>query len=148
MDSEARGFPRENIRVSDAERDTALAELSEHFQAGRLTQDEFDERSGLALRARTGGDLNSLFGDLPARPSAPAARIPGPSAPLPSPVMPPEPRPGGGWLLPTARAAFVLAILATVASGAVGPHHGHYIGWLIPVLVIGLIFLRVLRARR
>jgi len=65
MDTGTRGFPRSDIRVSDAERDQAVAELSEHFQAGRLTQDEFDDRSGLALKARTGTDLGGLFGDLP-----------------------------------------------------------------------------------
>ena len=65
MDTGTRGFPRGDIRVSDAERDQAIAELSEHFQAGRLTQDEFDDRSGRALQARTGTDLGGLFGDLP-----------------------------------------------------------------------------------
>ena len=97
MDTEAGGFPRGEIRVSDAERDQALAELSEHFQTGRLTQDEFDERSGLALKARTGHDLASLFGDLPRRPTVPSARFPGP------PPVPPPPvtdRPQVGWLIP------------------------------------------------
>jgi len=64
-----RNFPAGDIRVSDAERDEALGELSEHFQTGRLTQDEFEERSGLALRAKTGNDLNELFTDLPAGPA-------------------------------------------------------------------------------
>jgi hypothetical protein len=35
--------------------DRVLAELSEHFQAGRLTAEELDERSGRALQARTVG---------------------------------------------------------------------------------------------
>ena len=60
MNAESRSFPRGEIRVSDAERDLAVAELSEHFQAGRLSQDEFDDRSGRALQARTGADLNTL----------------------------------------------------------------------------------------
>ncbi len=67
MDTGIRGFPRGDLRVSDGERDQAVAELSEHFQAGRLTQDEFDDRSGRALQARTGGDLDGLFTDLPPR---------------------------------------------------------------------------------
>ena len=54
MSTQARGFPSGEMRASDADRDLALAELSEHFQTGRLTQEEFDERSGRALRARTG----------------------------------------------------------------------------------------------
>ncbi len=144
MDSEARGFPRGDIRVSDAERDTALAELSEHFQSGRLTQDEFDERSGLALKARTGHDLTALFGDLPRRPGVPAAQFPGPS-PFPPPPVPDHPQ--GGWLLPTARGLFIFAILAMVAGTAVGGHH-HGFGWIIPFVIVGMVVLRVLRHRR
>jgi hypothetical protein len=146
MDTEARGFPRGEIRVSDAERDQALAELSEHFQTGRLTQDEFDERSGLALKARTGHDLTALFGDLPRRPVvpvAPAGPFPGPS-PFPPPGLPD--RPQGGWLLPTARGLFVFAILAMVAGTAVGGHHDF--GWIIPFVIVGMVVLRVLRHRR
>ena len=70
MDMDSRSFPHGDIRVSDAERDRAIAELSEHFQSGRLTQDEFAERSGKALEARTGNDLSQLFTDLPRRPDA------------------------------------------------------------------------------
>lgn len=59
------------MRASDADRDAALSDLSEHFQAGRLTAGEFDERTGLALTARTLGELRDLLADLPAaRPSA------------------------------------------------------------------------------
>jgi Domain of unknown function (DUF1707) len=54
-----------DLRVSDADRDRALAELSENFQAGRLDADEFEERSGRALRARTRRELAELFADLP-----------------------------------------------------------------------------------
>jgi Domain of unknown function (DUF1707) len=65
MDTGAAGHPDDNLRVSDADRDQVLSELSEHFQAGRLTAEEFDERSGRALRARTRKDLADLFADLP-----------------------------------------------------------------------------------
>ncbi|RIQ23163.1 DUF1707 SHOCT-like domain-containing protein [Jiangella rhizosphaerae] len=53
------------FRVGDAERDAAVAALGEHFAAGRLTKDEFDERSGRAWSARYAGDLDELFTDLP-----------------------------------------------------------------------------------
>ena len=52
METPARGFPRGPIRVSDAERDAAVAELSQHYQTGRLTVDEFNDRSGRARRSR------------------------------------------------------------------------------------------------
>ena len=54
MDTAMRRYPPSDLRVSDAERDRAIAELSEHFQAGRITSEEFDERSTQALNAKTG----------------------------------------------------------------------------------------------
>lgn len=56
-----------HLRASDAERDRALSELSAAFQTGRITAEEFDQRSTLALSARTGNELSALFGDLRAR---------------------------------------------------------------------------------
>lgn len=53
------------FRVGDAERDAAVSVLGEHFAAGRLTKDEFDERSGRAWSARYADDLDELFTDLP-----------------------------------------------------------------------------------
>jgi hypothetical protein len=46
MDTDDRGFPRGDLRVSDADRDRALAELSAAVQAGRITAGELDQRSG------------------------------------------------------------------------------------------------------
>jgi Domain of unknown function (DUF1707) len=65
MDTEGRGFPLGDLRVSDAERDRAVSELSEAFQAGRITLEEFDRRSTQALRARTGRELIATVADLP-----------------------------------------------------------------------------------
>lgn len=52
-------------RIGDAERDRAVELLREHMAAGRLTTEEFDERLGAALTARTSLDLDPLFTDLP-----------------------------------------------------------------------------------
>ncbi|HEY1666723.1 MAG TPA: DUF1707 domain-containing protein, partial [Trebonia sp.] len=41
------------MRVSDAEREAAAAELREHFASGRLTQDEMDERLTAVFAAKT-----------------------------------------------------------------------------------------------
>ena len=65
MDTVTPAYSAGDLRVSDADRDRAISELSEHFQAGRLTTDEFNERSGQALQARTGNELAVLFADLP-----------------------------------------------------------------------------------
>ncbi|TWD79123.1 uncharacterized protein DUF1707 [Kribbella amoyensis] len=53
------------VRIGDAERDQAVAVLSDHFVAGRLTQEEFEDRSDQATRARYSADLVPLFEDLP-----------------------------------------------------------------------------------
>ncbi len=109
MDTDARGFPPGDLRVSYADRDRALSELSEAFQTGRITADEFDQRSGQVLGARTGKELTAPLADLPLE-RAPAARttdverahralLPGspsaqPLAPSPSPPSPsPSPSP-------------------------------------------------------
>ena len=66
-------YPPGELRVSDAERDRALSELSEALQAGRITGGEFDQRSGQVVRARTGKELTAPLADLPLD-RAPAAR--------------------------------------------------------------------------
>ena len=53
------------MRVSDAEREAAAAELREHFASGRLDQEELNERLDRVFAARTRGDLNAQFTDLP-----------------------------------------------------------------------------------
>jgi Domain of unknown function (DUF1707) len=65
MNTATRDYPAGDLRVSDADRDRALRELSEAFQAGRITAAEFDQRSGQALGARTGNELTGLLTDLP-----------------------------------------------------------------------------------
>ena len=55
------------LRVGDAERHDASAQLQAHFAAGRLTWEELDERLGQAWAARTQGELSVLFADLPAQ---------------------------------------------------------------------------------
>jgi hypothetical protein len=74
MDFAARNYyPPGDMRVSDAERDLALSELSQALQAGRITADEYDQRSGQVLGARTGKELAVPLADLPPD-RAPATR--------------------------------------------------------------------------
>lgn len=54
-----------DIRVSDAERDAVVRALGEHASVGRLTLDEFEDRSSRALEAKTRGELDALTADLP-----------------------------------------------------------------------------------
>jgi DUF1707 SHOCT-like domain len=57
-------------RASDAERDDAADTLRRHHADGRLSTDEFEERTGRAYAATTLGELDRLFVDLP-RPRSP-----------------------------------------------------------------------------
>ena len=55
-----------NYRISDAEREAAMASLGRAFSEGRLTIDEYDERVQQVACAQTGTELLPLFDDLPA----------------------------------------------------------------------------------
>ena len=59
-------YPPGDMRVSDADRDRAVSELTAAYQAGRLRHEEFDERSTKALHAAAGKELTDLLTDLPA----------------------------------------------------------------------------------
>ena len=49
MNTVTMDYPSSGLRVSDADRDRAIAELSEHFQAGRLTTEELNsERAAVS----------------------------------------------------------------------------------------------------
>ena len=53
------------IRLSDAEREAAAADLGEHFAQGRLTADEHAERLEQVWAAKTRGEIAPIFRDLP-----------------------------------------------------------------------------------
>jgi hypothetical protein len=117
MSTMSGSYAAAEMRASDADRDAVLAVLSEHFQAGRLTSAELEDRTGRALAARTYGDLAALTTDLPA---------PGPAAP---------PAPAGYQgrpLLPVIGVLALIAIAELVLHVSIG-HHGAGFWWAIPV---------------
>jgi hypothetical protein len=104
METAARDYPAGDVRVSDADRDRAVAELSEAFQAGRISDDEFGQRSGQALAARTGKELAALLADLPLDRT---------------PVRTGDPKRAGvvgTWLVMAASAAAAIPLAATAVS--------------------------------
>lgn len=54
-----------NIRIGDAEREQSIALLSEHFEAGRLTPLEHEDRLERAKVATIRSEIEVLFEDLP-----------------------------------------------------------------------------------
>jgi len=59
-----RGGPHA-LRIGDAERDAAAADLGEHYAAGRLTLDELNERLDAVFSSKTFGQLTRIMADLP-----------------------------------------------------------------------------------
>ena len=73
------------LRCSDADRERVVADLNKHFTEGRLTLDEFDQRSSSAYQARTYADLAILTADLPGGQVVPTVVAEPEQVPLPAP---------------------------------------------------------------
>jgi len=149
------------MRVGDAEREAAAAELREHYASGRLTLDELNERIDKTFAAKTRGDLNALMTDLPSRRPGGAAGLPeagptGDSGPFGAggPFGPSGPfgPGGGGWNsgpraagpMRTAGSVFVtmlvVAALFLVGTlGAFGIGAGRPIGIVLILAAFGLL---------
>jgi hypothetical protein len=114
----------DQVRIGDAERDSAAAVLGEHYSEGRLDRAEFDARLADALAARTRDDLAVLFTDLPR-----SGQLAHPEAPPPGPVRAPAASwPGLGFYLP--RLIILLVVVAAVGAAV----HGHPPIFLLPLL--------------
>ncbi len=69
--------PSPDVRIGNAERESATQALDEHLSAGRLDPDEYADRVVKVSLARYFGDLEPLFRDLPApHPKSPATKEP------------------------------------------------------------------------
>ena len=66
----------DQLRISDADREAAVELLGEQYAVGRLTREEFDERSDAVWSAKTQGDLAPIFADLPVQESPRPVRTP------------------------------------------------------------------------
>lgn len=87
----------EGLRASHADREQVIGTLKAAFVQGMLAKDEFDERVGQALAARTYGDLGALTADLGALPVT--AQAPAPARAV---VERPVARPGNVMAVATA----------------------------------------------
>jgi DUF1707 SHOCT-like domain len=122
------GYP--GIRASDEDRGRIGAALGEHYAAGRLTLEEFQERLDKVYAATTLGELDLLMADLP---GTDLGRLPVRRAPGPVQV------PAGGsvqawrvWL-----AIGVVAFVIWLLGGASG---GPWFLWV--AVPLGLLMLR------
>ena len=131
------------IRASDSDREHAVEALRGQYAEGRLTLEEFDERTSAAYAAKTWTDLRELTSDLPVRLSlgpASGADAPGPGAGAP-----------GAWgqRWPGARAWRFVPLLPIlfvwiVAAGAGAWSHtrGHHFPFfpVVPLTIVGSVF--------
>jgi Domain of unknown function (DUF1707)/Domain of unknown function (DUF4190) len=77
-----------HMRAATADRERTVDVLKAAFAEGRLTQDEFEQRTGQAFSARTYAELAALTADLPAgAPATLAFQLPGQYLPPPSRPM-------------------------------------------------------------
>ena len=128
----------EAIRLSDAEREAAAADLGEHFAQGRLTVDEHGERLEQIWSARTRGEVAPIFRDLPSAYAAtPAPRSSTQTRPEVDRYWSSGPRPFRRGV-PTP----LLVVLAVLIAVTVLTH--------LPVVLIGfaVLWFVVLRHRR
>ena len=100
---------KDQLRIGDAEREQAAAELGEHYAQGRLSVDEHADRLDRVWAARTRADLGPIFSDLPGRYG------------------------------PVASTAVVPARHPAYWSGGVQPFHGGRPGPLVLVLMVLLV---------
>ena len=121
MSTDTKDHPSGRLRVSDADRDRAIAELSEHYQAGRLSTEELEDRTGRALQARTAADLAALFTDLPRQRQVPATPATAPAS--------------QGSHLPARPQVAPIAIIAVVVAVAIISGHPGLIA-LVPIVAL------------
>jgi hypothetical protein len=108
----------QEFRIGDAEREQAVSALGEHYLAGRLTKDEYDERAAAAWEAKTASALDPLFRDLPNT--------------QPQTVVRAAPKPGSPRGRSRRRGLPVLPLLVLfILVMALTPLHLAWWGWLI-----------------
>ena len=125
------------IRASDHDRENTVEVLREAYTAGRLTLDEFDERTTSAYAAKTWGDLRALAEDLPHEPKLGAdLQLTGVKPDPAVPVRAQSYRPPFIPLLPIALVWLVIAAAA------------HTSAVVIPIVMLFIISVRLFGWRR
>ena len=92
------------LRISDSDRERAMADLALHYADGRLEHEEYDERLDAIWTARTRADLAVLFSDLP----RPQVAYP--------PAKPAPRRSRQGFRLPFLPVLALLIVLSVIAE--------------------------------
>ena len=109
------------IRASDQERESVVDVLRDAFTDGRLTFEEFEERTAAAYAAKTWAQLWELTADLPAQPRFGADLNPRPQD-APAQLAPAAARPrGAGRDRPFDKVLPVLFVWILISAAAGSP---------------------------
>jgi Domain of unknown function (DUF1707) len=111
------------IRASDKERESVVDVLRDAYTEGRLTLEEFEERTSAAYASKTWSDLRELTGDLPVEPVLGADLPQRQSELAPAAQMVPSvPRPrDGGRDRPLGRLLPIIFVWIMIAAAAGSP---------------------------
>jgi hypothetical protein len=128
----ARPDPRSQLRVSDDERREIAQLLRRHYEEGRLTLTEYEERTEQAFGARVYADFDGILDDLP----VPAGSPQPPLAPPGFAVRPPSAMDGfrGHLNVYLVISAFLIFIWAFTSRGYFWPAWP-MAGWGIAVVL-------------
>jgi hypothetical protein len=107
-----------DLLVSDADRARATGQLREHYEAGRLTLDEFQDRLDEAHGARTEAQLERVLRQLP------------------SPKLPSVSRRDRRWRSLAFQYALVNLIAILIWAFSDGPHQDFWPKWVFLVTLI------------
>ena len=120
-------YPPPWLRASDADREAIVAHLSASAVDGRLTLDQFADRTQRVYASHTWGELVHLVGDLPAPPTtnrraatASRSRLPVISLILGVVSIPASPWAPVGWVVGVVAILVGILGLRAAASGMLG----------------------------
>ena len=126
-------------RAGDGEREGAAERLREHYVHGRLTLEEFDDRAGSVLGARSTGDLRRAFRGLPSSPSQTFTQLLLRGAALL--VL------TGAWLVFSFVLLGVLAVTFLIQGATLTAPAVLLVVWLVPTLLLSRLWRRTWTGR-
>ncbi|GAA2292140.1 hypothetical protein GCM10009853_054960 [Glycomyces scopariae] len=126
------------LRISNDDRDEAIAQLRAALDQGRIDLGEFDERSMAAYSAKTNAELDLIFEDLPG--GRPKVGEVVPAEPAAAPAAPPAPKRSLLRRLPALQGLVTVGLITTGVWFAtwIGSGDMPYFWPIWPILGLGI----------
>jgi hypothetical protein len=130
------------LRISNADRDQAIAQLQAALDEGRIDLAEFDERAKTAYEAKTNAELDLIFEDLPGGRPKEGEVVPAEAVEAPDQAPHGTPHGGPPWLhrFPALRGLVTVGVMTTgiwVATW-IGTGEPTYFWPIWPILGLGI----------